>query len=133
MAQLDKFKNTAVTWDSDRDPQGFHVWLENMASLVRATEHGYHLEDMMDAKLKRPKVSQSVVPSFLLDDPDFALNNGSHGVSAAAIDDSGEEEVDNASFVSGQSGGNFSLGSHTTRYADLPEEARRLDSLLTMW
>ena len=46
MAQLDKLKITALTWDSDKDPTGFYLWMENMSSLVRATAHGAPLETM---------------------------------------------------------------------------------------
>ena len=72
MAQLEKFKLTTVVWDSDKEPRQFHVWLENFGSLVRATEHGQQLEDMLDSKLRRATVSKQSVPSFLLEDPDFA-------------------------------------------------------------
>ena len=69
---LEKFKLTAVAWDSDKDPGGYHLWIENFGSMVRATEHGSLLEDMLDSKLGRVKVAKSV-PSFLLQDPDFGL------------------------------------------------------------
>ena len=70
MAQLEKFKLTAVLWDSDKEPRQFFVWLENLGSLVRATEHGNFLEDMLDSKLRRAKVNKQSVPSFLLEDPE---------------------------------------------------------------
>ena len=72
MASLDKFKLSAVTWDSDKEPKNFHLWLENIGSLVRATEHGDLLEDMLDSKLGRVKTAATSVPSFILNDPDFA-------------------------------------------------------------
>ena len=56
MAQLDRFKLSALSWDSDKDPKGFYLWIENMASLVRSTDHGPPLEDMLDSKLGRAKV-----------------------------------------------------------------------------
>jgi len=49
MASMEKFKLTTVSWDSDKDPGGFFVWLENFGSVVRATEHGERLEDMLDS------------------------------------------------------------------------------------
>ena len=56
---LEKFKLTAVAWDSDKDPGGYHLWIENFGSMVRATEHGSLLEDMLDSKLGRVKVAKS--------------------------------------------------------------------------
>ena len=53
MTALDKFKISALPWDADKELNGFYVHLENFGSLVRATEHGDWLEDMVDSKLHR--------------------------------------------------------------------------------
>ena len=125
MAQLEKFKLSANVWESDKDPKGFNLWVENMGSLVRATEHGLPLEHMLDSKLRRqPLVTQSV-PSFLLEDPDFAPPaaapaepNVTGAASSATVDDN----------VS--SGSLFTSGQHSIRYSDLSEDTKQLDALL---
>ena len=53
MAPMEKFKLSALTWDSDKNPAGFNKWMMHFSSLVRATEHGPELEDFLDAKLDR--------------------------------------------------------------------------------
>ena len=129
MAQLEKFKLSAVLWDSDKDPRQFFVWLENFGSLVRATEHGNVLEDMLDSKLRRAKVNRQAVPSFLLEDPDFAPRP----LEAAA-----SQEATTGDSTSGSTGGaagsaasgHFSLGRHSIAYDDLPDEAKSLDAML---
>ena len=129
MAQLEKFKLTAVLWDSDKEPRQFFVWLENMGCLVRATEYGNFLEDMLDSKLRRAKVNVQAVPSFLLDDPDFAPRPREAAV---------REEATSGDTTSGSTGGaagsaatgHFSLGQHSLAYDDLPQEAKTLDALL---
>ena len=57
MASLGKFKISALPWDGDKEPNGVYICLENFGSLVRATEHGDWLEDMIDSKLHRTEVS----------------------------------------------------------------------------
>ena len=74
MAQLEKFKLRAYSWDGDKDPTGFHVWIETFGSVVRSLQYGSMLEDMLDSKLHRKKLDQ-LVSSVLLQDPDFAVNN----------------------------------------------------------
>ena len=103
------------------------MWLENFGSLVRATEFGNWLEDMLDSKLHRPKVSSQAVPSFLLEDPDFAPitakspEKDKDGVSVTIS--TSERATSGAS----KGSGHFSLGVHHTSYGDLPAEARSLD------
>ena len=123
MAQLDKFKITALTWDSDKDPSGFYIWMENMSSLVRATAHGAPLEQMLDVKLRRPMVQAASIPSFILNDPDFAPINTTEP--AAQPDDEEDEDLPDDASVS-----NFSLGSSGLRYSELSEDTRALDALL---
>ncbi len=137
MAQRDKFKLTANVWECDEDPGGFYPWLENMGSIVRATEYGYYLEDMLDSKLGRAKIAVQSVPSFILQDPDFSdpANATSGPVQqpeqpdpeAAAADEDDNSDTHSAATVTG---GNFSLGTHSVRYRDLPEEAEALDEVL---
>ena len=64
MAELDKIKLTALKWDSDASPHTFFMWRENMASLVRATLHGDHIQDMLDAKMGLRKPLTQSIPSF---------------------------------------------------------------------
>ena len=72
MTTLEKFRLSAVVWDSDKEPDGYNKWIEAIGSLVRSTAHGPPLEDFLDAKLGRKVRKPSTVPSFLLD-PDFDL------------------------------------------------------------
>lgn len=128
MAQLDKLKLTMYTWDSTKEPHGFYIWLENFGCLVRATEHGGALEDMLDSKLRRVKVSRHNVPSYLLDDPDFA-------VPATTITREGEAGIFANSPTQSSGGGSttsvhFSLGTHHVAYQDLPAGSKTLDGLL---
>ena len=129
MAQLEKFKLTAVVWDSDKDPRQFFVWLENFGSLVRATEHGNLLEDMLDSKLRRARVNRQSVPSFLLEDPDFAPKPAEAETSQEATTEDGTSKSNGGAAGSAASG-HFSLGHHAIAYDDLPEEAKTLDALL---
>ena len=121
MAQLEKFKLSTYVWDSDKDPKGFNIWLENVSSMVRATEHGTPLEDMLDSKLRRRPALNQNVPTFILDDPDFGTvaMSGASGESA---------QVDDDDVIS--IGSLFTTGEHTGKYADLPMETRQLDGLL---
>jgi hypothetical protein len=73
MAQLEKLKLTASTWDSDKDPNGFFTWLETFSSLVQTTEGGRPLEEFIAHKTGREMSAQASVPSFLLNDADFDM------------------------------------------------------------
>ena len=75
MTDLDKFKVSTLTWDSDKDPTQFHLWIENMGCIVRTIKHGPELEDMLDSKLRRQKPLDTSIPTFLREDPDFAPEN----------------------------------------------------------
>ena len=145
MAQLDKFKLSALSWDSDKDPKGFYIWIENMVSLVQSIDYGTFLENMLDSKLGRTTISPQTVPSFLLNDPDFAPafmqpaqpdpmqpTNTTASVSSGAAPSEVPPSAPSAPLPSGMSGlssvsGHFSLGQHTIKYSDFPDEARELD------
>ena len=83
MTTLEKFRLSSVTWDSDRDPNGFLKWSSLISSLVRSTQHGAVLEDFLDAKLGRRVYKPSTVPSFLAD-PDFDMPDTSAGADSAS-------------------------------------------------
>ena len=72
MATPEKLKIQHLTWDGDKDPDGFHLWLDGFGSFVNSMDGGLELEDFIDSKLYRALVSRAAVPSFILDDPDFA-------------------------------------------------------------
>ena len=139
MASLDRFKITAVTWDSDRDPSKYNSWIDTFSSLVRSTEHGPPLEDFLDHKLNRCTSQPMAVPSFITQDDDFApLSECPSPNSAAnAAEAPDEDEEEDPEFAPGAP----SMGGRTTRsafvlapaaikYRDLPEESRILDAML---
>ena len=74
MAQLEKIKLTAQTWDSDKDIAGFQTWLDTFSALLRSTTHGAALEDFICYKTGREVFTSSNVPSFLRDAPDFYID-----------------------------------------------------------
>ena len=89
--------------------------------------------------LKQSKVSTQSVPSFLLADLGFSPSGSWNFVSPAPVSEApgAEDAVDSGSASSGAigsslsgSGGHFELGTHSVKHADLPEEARSLDSML---
>lgn len=140
MAELEKFRLSQLSWDGDKDEDGFYIFLENMGSLVRSTRFGDYLEDMLDSKLKRVKAPSSV-PSFLLDDPDFSTVPAAPAPPAqqeeAQVEGEGAvEQEDDTEAQSAATGGSrpqsstFSLGTHRIAYSELPEEARTLDRML---
>ena len=57
MAELEKFKLSSLSWDGDKNEEDFFIFLENFGSMVRSTKDGYDLEDMLDSKLRRARVS----------------------------------------------------------------------------
>ena len=81
MTTLEKFRLTAVTWDSDKDPNGYTRWIGIIGSLVRSTQHGNELEDFLDAKLQRSKAKATTIPSFLMDS-DFEMPSASSAAPA---------------------------------------------------
>ena len=123
MAQLEKFKLSTYVWDSDKDPKGFNIWVENVGSMVRATEHGRALEDMLDSKLRRRPALNQNVPTFILSDPDFEVVQP-----AAARNDGATAEVDDDDTTS--IGSLFTTGEHPLKYSDLSEQTKQLDGLL---
>ena len=74
MADLEKFKLSSLLWEGDKTDEGSFGFLENFGNVVRSTASGYHLEDMLDSKLRRASMSKGSVPSCLLLDPDFTLS-----------------------------------------------------------
>jgi len=143
MADIEKFKLGSLSWDGDKNEEEFYIFLENFGSMVRSTKHGFELEDMVDSKLRRPKLSLGSVPSFLSDDPDFGvLPSGGMGavgsppsVNIGEVDGAGEAEGSLHSAVSGgpaasATTGHFTLGLHHTKYANLSDEAKKLDAVL---
>ena len=139
MASLDKYKITAVIWDSDKEPTGFGRWLETLSAVVRATEHGAALEDFLDRKLERQQSRSAIVPSFLTRDPDFELDDpgpsaqrpGPRPQAQQQDEDENEQEPEYGSELSGsQAHSAFVLGHAGIKFKDLPMESRRLDSML---
>ena len=95
MAQLEKIKLTAQVWDSDKDIDGFHLWLDTFRSLVSSTEHGQPLEDFITIKTGLEVFEMSNVPTFLKNDPDFALHldAGTSSYSPGASEESSKVKV----------------------------------------
>ena len=143
MTTLDKFRLTAVTWDSDKEPNGFHKWIGLMGSLVRSTAGGEALENFLDAKLGRNIAKTATVPSFL-QDPDFdpppvippdLETDGAEAATSAAPDDDGSEAgfITQGSVTGGEAQDPIKLGRllpAATPYRSLPQESRTLDGLM---
>ena len=106
---MERFRVPQCKWDSKTSPNGFWIFLAAMSSVVRTSTHwrGNLLEEFLDAKLKRAKVKKSSVPSYILEDPDFAMgpSTGTAGApgspaatgsrsSGAMEADSGPQEAD---------------------------------------
>ncbi len=133
MAQLDRFKLTAISWDSDKEPHKFSSWVETFSSLVRSTEHGTYLEDFLDQKLDRQISQPMAIPSYLLNDDDFSSPSPSrHSRDLGSDEDETAPSVDNDGPPSAAKSGRtaFSLQRSTIKYRDMPEGARTLDALL---
>ena len=141
MADLEKFKLSSLFWEGDKNEEGFFVFLENFGNMVRSTASGFHLENMLDSKLRRASMMKGSVPSCLLLDSDFAvfsppqgLNSTSAGAeaeaSAEAEDDSASVNVASAAVSSAITGSTFTLGTHSVAYHDLPAAAKTLDAML---
>ena len=43
---VQKFKLSALSYDYDKEPKGFFIWLESMGGFVRSTDGGADLEDV---------------------------------------------------------------------------------------
>ena len=148
MADLEKFKLLSLYWEGDKNGEGVFVYLKNFGNMVRSTASGYHLEDMLDSKLRQASMLTSImkgsVPSCLLLDPDFAafappaldsipVTEDVEGeASAEAVNDSASVNANVASAAIGSAitGGTFTLGTHSVAYRNLPLAARKLDAML---
>ena len=64
MASLDKFKITAVVWDSDKNPDLFTKWQTQFSNLVKTMHWGNALEMFLDAKLDRIFSVYASTPSY---------------------------------------------------------------------
>lgn len=74
MASLEHLKLTAQSWDSDKNIPPFPRWANGLSSLVRATKNGEVLEGLIDIKVDRVSNHHVATPSFISEDPDFALS-----------------------------------------------------------
>ena len=72
MTTLEKLKLDVVIWESDTDQAGYQHWADNMQAFVRTLLQGDQLEDMLDAKLGRHRARKANIPSYILNDLDFA-------------------------------------------------------------
>ena len=125
MTSLDKFKLTAVTWDSDREPEKYSTWDYSTGSMTRATQHGAPLEDWFDAKIGRVRANNTM-PSIFENDPELA---GAVGIGHTEPEEGVEAEADTTS-SSGTSGNSYTLGQAGSNYMDLPKASRVLDGML---
>ena len=77
MAGLERLTLSNLAWEGDKDEDGFFVFLENFGSVAIASStiatHGHHLETMLDSKLRQARLSKGTIPSYILDDPYFAV------------------------------------------------------------
>ena len=94
---MKRFLVPQCKWDSKASPFGFWLFLGAIGAVVRTSTHwsGHLLEEFLDAKLKRAKVKKSSVPSYILEDPDFARPPGPTGrpsLRPAEGDGTGESE-----------------------------------------
>ena len=101
MASMEKFKLSALTWDSDKNPAGFNKWMMHFSSLVRATEHGPELEDFLDAKLDRKRSRHATVPSFIAEDRDFGPVGLADTTNTSSVDVSADTTANGDSGDSG--------------------------------
>ena len=147
MAELEKCKLSSLHWEGDKNEEGFFVYLENFGSMVRSTASGYHLEGMLDSKLRRASILKGSVPSCLLMDPYFAAfsppvletlaQDEVEGETTAEADLDLEDNsasvnatVASAAVGSANTSSTFTLGTHSVAYKDLPLAARKLDAVL---
>ena len=145
MVDLEKNKLSSLYWESDKNEEGFFVYLENFGSMrmVRATASGHHLEGMLDSKLRRASILRGSVPSCLLMDPDFApfappvletlVSDEVEGEEPSQAEDdsaSVNATVASAAVGSASTGSTFTLGKHSVAYKDLPLAALKLDAIL---
>ena len=62
---------SALTWDSDKNPNGFNHFVSQMDGMARNMKGGPELIEFADYKLDRKTVKESTVPTFISEDPDF--------------------------------------------------------------
>ena len=62
MADLERFKLSNLFWEGDKNEDSLYIFLENFGDMVRSTGNGFHLEDVLDSKLRRAAMSQGSVP-----------------------------------------------------------------------
>ena len=134
MAQLDKFKLTALTWDSDKDPNGFVEFMNTLSSLVRATEHGPPLEDFLDHKLDRCRMMRVIIPSFIVEDEDFRVDPEPSPRRHAEVASDGEEDAQDFGTAETKSRSGtasaFVLKSAPTPLRAMTAQTRALDQML---
>ena len=65
MTELEKCKLSRLYWEGDKNEEGFFVYLENFGSMVRSTASGYHLDGMLDFKLRQASITKGSGPSCL--------------------------------------------------------------------
>ena len=105
---MKRFMVPQCKWDSKTTPLGLWIFLGAIGAVVRTSTHwkGHLLEEFLDAKLKRAKVKKSSVPSYILEDPDFARPSGYGsdppvvGMGAAATTAEADSEEADSSGVS---------------------------------
>ena len=122
MADLKKFKPSGLYWDGEKNEDGFFVFLENFGNMIRSTTNGFHLEDMLDSKLRRAPMSKGSVPSCILLDLDIAVfvapqaphwAPAPEGAEASAASDDDSASVNVGSAITGST---FTLGTHSVAY-----------------
>jgi hypothetical protein len=133
MTTLEKFKLGAIIWNSDTHPDDYAACGDQMGSLCSATQGGAALENYYRAKVGKSVKIRVAVPSYLLDDPDFAGTTPFNLIGASA--ESSAESSDPLfqvarSTSSGASGSINSLHPASLKYMNLPPESRTLDALL---
>ena len=69
MTSLEKIRLSAQTWDSDKNPNGFPKFCQDLSALVRCLKYGPPLEEFLDETLDRNSFQQVTTPSFILDNP----------------------------------------------------------------
>ena len=104
-------KIQTVTWDSDKNPDGFHEWSVTIASIVQTMPGGRSLETFLDLKLQRniDDVKLSVPEFCTLDE----WQDGGHDESGPPFPASPFSDASSVAAVE--------------TWAGLPIEAKRLD------
>ena len=126
-----KFKD--CSFDSDKNPGYFLVWIKLISGIVRNLPGGAELEAFLDCYLLRHLVTVSTRPSFLSDPrlqiPDLVTTSGPE-TNASASGDTGDGE---SVSLSGGASEEVTMVAGPTEYhnyMDLPKESRTLDATL---